>query len=97
MRHFHRTSAGPDAVMQAAEAFFPQLGFAPVRREQRLWEGRGPLGHFVLTVKMEGGHYTFVEVHTDQVGESRMDKNVKRFFTELHRTVDPRHHSRAHY
>jgi hypothetical protein len=46
---------------------------------------------------MEGGHYTFVEVHTDQVGESRLDKNVKRYFNGLHRTADPRHLIEAGY
>ena len=40
---------------------------------------------------MEGGHYTFVEAHTDQVGESRLDKNVKKFFNRLHTIADPGH------
>ena len=31
-------------------------------------------------MKAEGGHYTFVEVDTDQMGESRLDRNVKKFF-----------------
>jgi hypothetical protein len=97
MRHFHRTSVGPDAVMQAADAFFARLDLAPVSRAARAVELRGPLGQLRLSVRMEGGHYTFVEVHTDQVGESRLDKNVKRFFVELHRQVDARHASRAHY
>ena len=97
MRHFHRTSVGPDAVMQHATAFFTGLGLAPVAREPRALEVRGPLGHLRLGVRMEGGHYTFVEVHTDQVGESRLDKNVKKFFLELHRQVDPRHASRASF
>ena len=30
-----------------------------------------------LTVRMEGGHYTFVEAHTSAQGESRLDRNVK--------------------
>ena len=50
-----------------------------------------------LSVKMEGGHYTFVEVHTDQVGESRLDKNVKKYFNVLHRTAEPRHLIEAGY
>ena len=39
---------------------------------------------------MEGGHYTFVEAHTDQMGESRLDRNVKKFFVQLHTQVDAR-------
>ena len=50
-----------------------------------------------LTVKAEGGHYTFVEVHTDQMGESRMDRNVKKFFVQLHRAEDPAHQLEASY
>jgi hypothetical protein len=46
---------------------------------------------------MDGGHYTVVEVHTDQVGESRLDKNVKKFFVALHRRADPRHAIEAGY
>ena len=44
-----------------------------------------------LSVKPEGGHYTFVEVETDQVGESRLDKNVKKFFVALHRKAEAEH------
>jgi hypothetical protein len=58
---------------------------------------RGTLGTLALSVKMEGGHYTFVEAHTDQVGESRLDKNVKKYFVRLHRTADPRHVLEAAY
>jgi hypothetical protein len=50
-----------------------------------------------LRVRMEGGHYTFVEVETDQIGESRLDKNVKRFFVQLHRQADPAHALEAGY
>jgi len=45
----------------------------------------------------EGGHYTFVEAATDQMGESRIDRNVKRFFVMLHRKVDPTHALEAAY
>ena len=48
-------------------------------------------------VKAEGGHYTFVEVETDQMGESRMDRNVKKFFVTIHRTEDPGHALEANY
>ena len=50
-----------------------------------------------VTAKPEGGHYTFVEAVTDQIGESRIDRNVKRYFVKLHRTVDPSHALEAAY
>ena len=55
------------------------------------------LGVMKLTVKAEGGHYTFVEAQSDQMGESRLDRNVKRFFVTLHRIEDPRHELEAAY
>ncbi len=97
MRHFHRTSVGPDDVMRAADAFFPALGLAPNATGPRTRSFAGPLGAMTLSVKMEGGHYTFVEVRTDQIGESRLDKNVKKFFVQLHRTVDTRHALEANF
>jgi hypothetical protein len=48
-------------------------------------------------VRPEGGHYTFVEVQTDMMGESRIDRNVKRFFVTLHRRDDPAHVLEAAY
>ena len=55
------------------------------------------LGRLQLTVKKEGGHYTFVQVQTDQIGESRLDRNAKRFFVKLHRVSDPAHRLEAAY
>jgi hypothetical protein len=98
MRHFFRTHLTPAAVIQAADAFFPALDLAasgssgPRRRTFS-----GTLGGLTLSAKPEGGHYTFVEVHTDQMGESRLDRNVKRFFVELHRKADPAHKLEAAY
>lgn len=97
MRLFHRTSAGPDAVIQTADAFFPALGLRATASAPRSRTFAGDLGTLALSVRMEGGHYTLVEVHTDQIGESRLDKNVKKFFVQLHRAVDPRHASEAHH
>ena len=57
----------------------------------------GALGVMKLSVKAEGGHYTFIEVQTDQMGESRLDRNVKRFFVTLHKKEDPRHALDAAY
>ena len=97
MRHFHRTSVGPDDVMRLADEFFGALGLATTASEARSRAFAGPLGVLQLSVRMEGGHYTFVEVHTDQIGESRLDKNVKKFFVQLHRRVDGRHAMEAGY
>ena len=91
MRHFHRTSVGPEAVLQTADRFFGALDMRAGTAGPRDRDYAGPLGAMRLLVRMEGGHYTFVEVHTDQVGESRLDKNVKKFFTALHRQADPAH------
>lgn len=97
MRLFHRTSLHPELVLQEADAFFGALGLTPATVEPRHRVYRGTLGTLALSVKMEGGHYTFVEAHTDQVGESRLDKNVKKYFVRLHRAVDPRHALEAAY
>ncbi len=83
--------------MQEADAFFAELALDRVQSELRTRQFRGALGTVALSVKMEGGHYTFVEAHTDQVGESRLDKNVKKFFVRLHRIADPRHQLEAAY
>jgi hypothetical protein len=48
-------------------------------------------------VRPEGGHYTLIEVDTDQTGESRLDRNVKRFFVNVHRAADPSHTLKAAY
>jgi hypothetical protein len=97
MRHFHRTHLPPADVMALADRFFPALGLATTSVAARGRSFAGPLGALALSVKAEGGHYTLVEVETDQMGESRLDKNVKRFFVELHRHADPRHRLEAVY
>jgi hypothetical protein len=48
-----------------------------------------------LSVKMEGGHYTFVEADSDAQGESRLDRNIKKYFVRLHRLDDARHATTA--
>ena len=97
MRHFHRTSLVPADVIAAADEFFSKLGLTGTTTSARTRSFSGPLGTMTLSVKPEGGHYTFVEVSTDQVGESRLDKNVKKFFVELHRRADPAHALQAGY
>jgi hypothetical protein len=38
-----------------------------------------------------------VEAHSTAQGESRLDRNVKKFFVQLHKQVDHRHASSAAY
>ena len=97
MRHFYRSHSIPADVLVVADRFFPALQFALVTTTARTRTFTGALGTMKLTVKAEGGHYTFVEVVTDQMGESRMDRNVKKFFVELHRADDPSHQLEASY
>ncbi len=91
MRHFYRSHLSLADVLAAADTFFPGIGLAQNTTAPKTRTYSGPLGALKLSVKAEGGHYTFVEVNTDQMGESRMDRNVKRFFNGLHRTEHPEH------
>ena len=97
MRLFHRTTLKPDAVLATADTFFAALGLSRSSSDNRNRAFQGPLGSMALSVRMEGGHYTLIDVHTDQIGESRLDKNVKKFFVSLHRAADPRHKVEAGY
>jgi hypothetical protein len=94
---FHRTTVTPADVLQAADAFFTKLGLTMTANAPRSRTFVGPLGTVRVTAGAEGGHYTFVEAQTDQIGESRLDKNVKRFFVALHRRAEPRHALEAGY
>lgn len=97
MRHFYRSHLSPHEVLERADAFFPTIGLVATATAARTRTFSGQLGVMKLSVKAEGGHYTFVEVQTDQMGESRLDRNVKRFFVELHRVEEPRHRLEAVY
>ena len=103
MRHFFRTHVVPADVMAQADAFFGAMNLRPVASEPRSRTLQGIVGTpevvatLRLVVKPEGGHWTFVEVTTDQMGESRLDRNVKRFFVSLRRAADPRHALEAAY
>jgi hypothetical protein len=97
MRHFYRSSLVPADVVAAADEFFATLGLKASPNGARARAFSGPLGNMTLAVRSEGGHYTFVEVETDQIGESRLDKNVKKFFVALHRKADPSHKLTAGY
>ena len=103
MKHFHRTSVGPDAALAEADAFFPTIGMKQTASAARTRKFTGVVGEpeetvsLELSVKMEGGHYTFVEAQTNAQGESRLDRGVKNYFTRLHTMADPRHALRAAY
>ncbi len=97
MRHFYRSHTPPADVLAAADTFFADLGLTLVTTTARTRTFSGPLGALKLSARAEGGHYTFVEATTDQMGESRMDRNVKRFFVHLHRAEDPSHTLQASY
>ena len=96
MRYFHRTSATPDQVLDAAKGFFgARLSPAEEGARRRAW--RGATGHVTVAARAEGGHYTLIELETDQVGESELDKLAKRFLAEVHRLVEPAHTVRGAY
>ncbi len=97
MRHFFRTHLPPDQVMGHMDAFFPKLDMTPNGTAARERTFAGPLGTVTLRVRPEGGHYAFVQAETDQMGESRLDRNVKKFFVQLHRIADPLHTLTASY
>jgi hypothetical protein len=97
MRHFYRSHIPPADVLVVADRFFANLGLSSVAPTARSRQLSGTLGTMKLSVRPEGGHYTFVEVVTDQMGESRMDRNVKKFFVEVHRAEDPSHTLEAAY
>ena len=97
MRHFYRTQLSPSDVLAAADRFFPSIGLAQHTTAARTRTYSGPLGAMKLSARAEGGHYTFVQAETDQMGESRMDRNVKKFFVSLHRTEEPTHELSANY
>ena len=97
MRHFYRTQLAPAEVLSMAEQFFPTIGLEREAHTPRSRTFSGALGTLHLTVKKEGGHYTFVQVDTDKMGESRLDRNAKKYFVELHRASDPRHIPTAAY
>lgn len=90
MRHFYRSHLTPERVLAVADAFFPTAADEKcVETAARARVFAGPLGTLRLSARSEGGHYTFVEIDTDQTGESRLDRTAKKFYVELLRTEDP--------
>lgn len=96
MRYFHRTPVAPDRVLAAAGAFFAGR-LAPSEEAPRRRAFSGSLGRVSVAARAEGGHYTFVDVTTDQVGESELDRLAKRFLAEIHKQADPAHDVRGAY
>ena len=97
MRHFYRSHLSPARVLEFADEFFPAIGVAQLTTAPRGRTFSGTLGTMKVSARPEGGHYTFVEVETDQMGESRLDRNVKKFFVSLHRSEDPAHELTSSY
>ena len=89
MRHYTRTHITPEAALALADEFFPTIGVLRSSSTPRARGFAGPLGTVTIKIRPEGGHATFIEVSTDQTGESRLDRNVKRYFVRLKRLADP--------
>lgn len=96
MRYFHRTSASTDQVLALAKAWFGAR-FAPADESPRRRGYAGALGKVSISARAEGGHYTLVEVSTDQMGESELDRLAKRFLAEVHQLAEPSHELRGAY
>lgn len=97
MKHFHRTQMQPVDVIAAADKFFADLGLERIGSTARTRTYSGNLGTLTISARKEGGHYTFIEVTTDQMGESRLDRNAKKFFGEVYNTMEPRREIEAAY
>jgi len=97
MKHFYRSHMMPAEVLVLADRFFPELGLTQTVTGFRSRSYQGALGAFKLSVESEGGHYTLIEADTDQMGESRLDRNVKKFFVQCHKKDDPSHTLEAAY
>ena len=83
-------------MLAAADEFFPEDRPRAAHHGAEDTDVPGPLGALAVG-EPEGGHYTFVQVETDQMGESRLDRNVKKFFVALHRADDPAHRLTSSY
>jgi hypothetical protein len=96
MRYYHRTHLSPDEVLAAAQSYFGGR-LAPSEETNRRRSFAGAMGKVSVAVKAEGGHYTFVDVTTDQVGEAELDKVAKRFLALVHQKADPSYQVRGAY
>ena len=96
MRYYHRTSIDPDRVIDEAVKFIGDR-MATAEETPRRRTFAGALGHLTVTAQPEGGHYTRIEVATDQVGESELDKLAKRFLATVHTLAHSAHDVRGAY
>ena len=96
MKYFHRTSLAPEDVMTRAGAWFASR-LAPVDEGARRRRFAGSIGQLTVSVEAEGGHYTRVEVETNQPGESEIDRLAKRFLGVVHTMAEPGHELRGAY
>ena len=96
MRYFHRTSLSPEQVLVVARSFFGGR-LAPWEEAPRRLGYSGAIGKVTVSARAEGGHYTVIEVQTDQMGESELDRLAKRFLAEVHQKVEPAHDVRGAY
>jgi hypothetical protein len=97
MRYFYRGHSAPEAVLEFAGKYFAARGCTAQVGQGDHARYTGPLGHVDLNVEVEGGHYTRVDLATAAVGESDLDKRVKRFLSELHQMEEPSHLVRGAY
>ena len=83
MQHYH--SHAPDAPTKCSTSrtsSFRRSALASGPKRARTRSYSGALGTVTISARPEGGHYMFIEAVTDQTGESRLDRNVKRFFVQ---------------
>jgi hypothetical protein len=97
MRYFYRAHCAPEAVLEFAGKYFAARGCTAQVGQGDHARYTGPLGHVDLNVEVEGGHHTRVDLATAAVGESDLDKSVKRFLSELHQMEEPSHLVRGAY
>ena len=96
MRYFHRTNLSPSEVLEAAKRYFGAR-LTPSEETPRRLGYSGAIGKVTLSARAEGGHYTFVDVQTDQMGESELDRLAKRFLAEVHQQAEPAHEVKGAY
>jgi hypothetical protein len=96
MKYFHRTHLPQARVLDHAQGWFGAR-LAPTEEGADRRRFAGAVGQVLVTVRPEGGHYTLVEVETNQPGESEVDKLAKRFLTLVHAAADPSHAVRGAY
>jgi len=96
MKYFHRTSLPIEQALDFARSFFGGR-LTSTKEKTRRRASSGAIGKVTISVRAEGGHYTLVEVQTDQVGESELDRLAKRFLAEVHRMAEPSHQVRGAY